>query len=135
MEEKNSFSFETFVTNVSALYCMTLEELLTTKMATSITLKSLECLVKSEDSNVDLVWLYQDVLAFIPHLNVALKEQFLQDVEAEIEWFQGEPLFMQEQAYTDFEDELGMLYCLDIMPISEMVEIPTYEELFPEDED
>lgn len=135
MKEKDCFSFETIVTNVSALYCMTLEELLTTKMATAITLKSIECLVKSEDSNADLVWLYQDVLAFMPHLNVALKEQFLRDVEAEIEWFQGEPLFMQEQAYTDFEDEFGMLYCLDIMPISEMVEIPTYEELFPEDVD
>lgn len=135
MKEKDCFSFETIVTNVSSLYCMTSNELLTTKFAVSAAMKTLECLAKNENSNVDLVWLYRETSMFMKYLNIALKERYLEDVEAEIELFEGKTVLIKAPEFNYFEDEFDMLYCLDIMPISEMVEIPTYEELFPEDED
>lgn len=136
MKEKNFIAFEAIETSASSLFLMSLDELLTTKFAATVTLKVAERLVKSERSDVELVWLYRDLCEFLPHLNTALKEQYLQDIELEIEdIFDGPFSLTADLCNYDYEDEIGVLFCMGVMPLGEIVKIPTYEELFPEEKD
>ena len=129
---KKSFSpFEAIETSASSLFLMSLDELLTTKLAATVALKTIERIVKSKESGVELVWLYRDLCEFIPHLNTALKEQYLQEVEFEIGDLFDESFLTEDLCNCDYEDEIELLFCMEIMPLEEIVKIPTYEELYP----